>query len=90
MLEIHKNLICYGCFKQNGLFWVCLFISVVLHYNVSHTVLSLILGDTESPLNSLSLVLMSWNVITGQEGNDEAQELHGQFTGNETVSTSEH
>lgn len=62
----------------------------MLHCNVNHTLLSLILGDIESPLNSLSLVLMAWNVITGQKGNDEAQELHGQFTGNETVSTSEH
>lgn len=75
------------CFEFAYLYQLC---CIAMSINVNHTVLSLILGDTESPLNSLSLVLMSWNVITGQEGNDEAQELHGQFTGNETISTSEH
>lgn len=38
----------------------------------------------------VSLGLTSWSVITGQEGDDEVQELHGQFPETGCLPTSRH
>ena len=83
----------WGCKASDKSEWlhfhfVCLLISLVFACNVNH---SLVCNFELCWVpKSISLILMSWNLIIGQEGNDEVQELHGQFTGNESIPISKH